>query len=397
VSGPGPLGGGNPFEGLPIFADLAKLFVSQGPVNWEIARQMAHYVAVGEGTEANVDPLERIRLEELVRVAEIQVGTATGLPTSVTGTALATEAVGRGEWAARTLQDYRELLERLATSLAADPGGGTEAAEGAEATGLPTDFLGSLGQVLGPVMMGFQSGSMVGHLAQRAFGLYDLPVPRPLADRIVLVPATIDAFAADWSLPVDDLRLWVCLEEVTHHAVLGRPRVRERLLGLLYEFAGGFRADSSALEERFGEIDPTDPGSFQAVLGDPESLLGAFQSPEQKALLPRLEAVVCVVVGYVDHVMDTVGRTLIGSASSLGEALKRRRVERGEGERFVERMLGLELGQAQYDRGAAFVRGVVERAGEDALGRLWRSERELPTPAEVDAPGLWLERIDLPN
>jgi len=104
-----------------------------------------------------------------------------------------------------------------------------------------------------------------------------------------------------------------------------------------------------------------------------------------------------VVVGYVDHVMDTTGRRLIGSWPALSEALKRRRVARGEGERFVERMLGLELGQAQYDRGAAFVRGVFERAGEDALGRLWRSERELPTPAEVDAPGLWLERIDLPD
>jgi putative hydrolase len=391
VSTSGPLGGGNPFEGLPIFGDLAKLFVSQGPVNWEIARQMAHFVAVGDGTEDNVDPLERIRLEELVRVAELHVGEATGLPTSVTGAALSAEAVGRSEWAARTLQDYRELLERLATGLAAaDP-------SPPEETGSPADFLGSLGQVLGPVMTGFQSGSMVGHLAQRAFGLYDLPIPRPPADRIVLVPATIDAFAADWSLPVDDLRLWVCLEEVAHHAVLGRPHVRDRLLGLLHEYAGGFRADSTVLEERFGGIDPTDPGSFQAALGDPESLLGALQSPEQLALLPRLEAVVCVVVGYVDHVMDTTGRRLIGSWPALSEALKRRRVARGEGERFVERMLGLELGQAQYDRGAAFVRGVFERAGDDALGRLWRSERELPTPAEVDAPGLWLERIDLPE
>jgi uncharacterized protein (DUF2342 family) len=60
-------------------------------------------------------------------------------------------------------------------------------------------------------------------------------------------------------------------------------------------------------------------------------------------------------------------------------------------------MLGLELGQAQYERGAAFVRGIVDRAGNEALGRLWHSERELPTPAEIDAPGLWLERIDLPD
>ncbi len=246
-------------------------------------------------------------------------------------------------------------------------------------------------------MMGFQSGSLVGHLAQRAFGQYDLPIPRPPSDRIVLVPANIDAFAADWSLPVDDLRLWVCVNEVAHHAVLGRPHVRARLDSLLREYVSGFRPDARALEQRFGELDPTDPTSIQTAMSDPESVLGALQTPEQQALLPRIEAVVCAIEGWVDHVMDNVGRGLITSYPALSEALKRRRVERGEGDRFVERMLGLELGQAQYDRGAAFVRGVVERAGEDALARLWHSERELPTPAEVDAPGLWLERIDLPD
>jgi putative hydrolase len=378
---------------MPIFGDLAKLFTSQGPVNWEIARQMAQFIAVGGTDEGNVEPLERIRLEELVRVAELHVATETGLPTSVTGAVLGAETVGRGEWAARALQDYRDLLERLATSL-----GTTATAEVPEdAPPEAADFLGSLGQVLAPVMMGFQSGSMVGHLAQRAFGLYDLPIPRPPADRIVLVPANIDAFAADWTLPVDDLRLWVCLNEVAHHAVLGRPHVRERLDSLLREYVSGFRPDASALETRFGELDPTDPASIQVALSDPESLLGALQTPAQQALLPRIEATVCAVEGWVDHVMDGVGRRLIGSYAALSEALKRRRVERGEGDRFVERMLGLELGQAQYDRGAAFVRGVVERAGEDALTRLWHSERELPTPAEVDAPGLWLERIDIPD
>lgn len=377
---------------MPIFGDLAKLFTSQGPVNWEIARQMAQFIAAGGTAEDNVEPLERIRLEELVRVAELHVGNQTGLPTSVTGAVLSADAVGRGEWAARALQDYRDLLERLAAGL------GTMADEPSdEPAHEAADFLGSLGQVLAPVMMGFQAGSMVGHLAQRAFGQYDLPIPRPLADRIVLVPANIDAFAADWSLPVDDLRLWVCLEEVAHHAVLGRPHVRGRLESLLRQYVSGFRPDSSALEERFGELDPTDPASIQVAMSDPESLLGALQSPEQRALLPRIEAIVCAIEGWVDHVMDAVGRGLIGSYSSSSEALKRRRVERGEGDRFVERMLGLELGQAQYDRGAAFVRGVVERAGDDALARLWHSERELPTPAEIDAPGLWLERIDIPD
>lgn len=392
MSTPGPLGGGNPFEGLPIFGDLAKMFVSQGPVHWEIARQLAQYIAIGGTAESNVEPLQRIRLEELVRVADLHVADATGLPTSTEGI-VAAEPVGRGEWAAATLQDYRTLLERLATSLAS----GTAAGGGDPAPDPSVDFLGNLGQVLAPIMMGFQAGSMVGHLAQRAFGQYDLPIPRPPSNRLVVVPANIDSFATDWSLPVDDLRLWVCLNEVAHHAVLSRPHVRARLEELLTAYVSGFRPDTGGLEERFGELDPTDPGSFQTALGDPEALLGAIQSPEQRAMLPRIEALTTVVEGYIDHVMDGVGRRLITSYGALSEAMKRRRVERSEGDRFVEHLFGLELNQAQYDRGAAFVRGVVERAGEDELARLWVSARELPTPAEVDAPGLWLERIDIPD
>jgi uncharacterized protein (DUF2342 family) len=104
-----------------------------------------------------------------------------------------------------------------------------------------------------------------------------------------------------------------------------------------------------------------------------------------------------VIVGVVDHVMDQVGTKLIGSYGMLTEALRRRRVATSEADRFVERMLGLELTQATYTRGQAFVEGVVERAGEAGLARLWESKHNLPSPPEVDAPGLWLARIDLPS
>jgi putative hydrolase len=133
------------------------------------------------------------------------------------------------------------------------------------------------------------------------------------------------------------------------------------------------------------------------TIADPDVLLGALQSPAQKGLLAAIETLTVVLEGFVDHVMDTVGRSLIGSYGMLSEAVRRRRVEASDGDRFVERLLGLQLGQAQYDRGAAFVRGVVERAGEEGLSRLWATARELPTPAEIDAPGLWLARIELPQ
>jgi putative hydrolase len=155
--------------------------------------------------------------------------------------------------------------------------------------------------------------------------------------------------------------------------------------------------DPSAVEASFGELDLSDPSAIQGVLGNPETLLGAVQTPEQQVVRDRIEVLLTAVVGYVDHVVETVGRNLIGSYDRLMEAVRRRRAEATDGERFAARLLGLELGRAQYERGAAFARGVVERAGEEGLRRLWASEHELPTAAELDAPGLWLARIDLPD
>lgn len=377
---------------MPFFGDLAKLFASQGVLNWDFARQFATWIATEGQPEGNVDPVVRIRIEELARVAELHVSDTTGLSTTATGRALSVRPVQRGEWVLRTLDHWKPLLEKLATSL----GHSALAGEDAVAPDEATDLLGGLGQFLMPVLMGGQAGSMVGHLSRRMLGQYDLPIPRPPSDEIMVIAGNIDEFASDWSLPLDDVRLWVCLSDIAHHAVLARPHVRARLESLLSGWASGFRPDPSALEGRFGELDPTNPESFNAVLGDPAALLGALESDEQRALAPQLEALVGAIEGYVDWVVDATGRKLIASHDMLTEALRRRRVERGDGDKLVERMFGLELGQAQYERGAAFVRGVVERAGADGLLPLWRSERELPTPAEIDAPGLWLARLDLP-
>nr|MBC8484340.1 zinc-dependent metalloprotease [Actinomycetota bacterium] len=130
---------------------------------------------------------------------------------------------------------------------------------------------------------------------------------------------------------------------------------------------------------------------------DPEMALGAVRLPEQEALLPHLEALVAVVIGYVDHVMDDIGGTLIGSYRQVTEAVRRRRVGTGDADRFVERILGLNLTLEQGDRRSAFVAGVGERSGTDGLGRLWTCAPNLPTPSEEDAPGLGPARIYPPD
>jgi putative hydrolase len=386
----------DPFRGLPIFGDLAKMFQQQGTMSWDAARQFALSIATGGQPEGNVDPLERIRIEQLARVAELQIANATGLDPAPGGRGLSVVPVSRGIWTNRTLDAYRPLFEVLASSLNAQPP--TLAAEPDPAD--PLGFMAPLLKMIGPMMLGLTAGSMVGHLAQRSFGPYDLPIPRPGGDELLLIVANLDAFGTEWSLPPDDLRLWVCLHEATHHAVLNVPHVRARLDELLNGYLTGFEPDPGRLEDELGGLEDLDlagPEAFQQLLGNPEVVLGAIQSPEQKALLPQLEALVSVIVGYVDHVMDNVGGGLLSGYGMITEAVRRRRVEAASADRFVERLFGLELTQAAYDRGRAFVDGVNERAGSAGVARLWRSPHELPTPAEVDAPGLWLARIDLPT
>lgn len=386
----------NPLSGMPLFGDLAKLFSQQGPIGWDAARQLALSIATDGGEEGNVDPLERIRLEQLARIAELHVGNATGLPTSFGGTGVSIVPVTRGQWATTTLESWRPLFERLASSLT--PPAPPTTPDPSD----PLSFMAPLMAMMGPMMMGMTAGSMIGHLSRRSFGQYDLPVPRRAHDDLMVIPANFETFASEWSIPADDLRLWVCAQEIAMHSVLRIPHVRATVEEFLSAYAAGFEPDPNALEDRLGsmEFDMSDPASMsgmQSMFGDPELLLGAIQSQAQRDMLPKFEALIAAMVGYVDHIVDAVGSSLLSNTTMISEAVRRRRVEADDSDRFVERLFGLELTQTTYDRGAAFVTGIVERAGNDGLVRLWESERTLPTPAELEAPGLWLARIELPD
>jgi putative hydrolase len=400
MSGFGPTGDDDPFEGMPFFGDLGKMLGglggTAGGLQWDAARQMAMQVASGGESEANIDPIARMDVEQLARVADLHVARKTGLSTSMTGRGVQVVPVTRMQWVQRSLDAYKPLFESLASSLTTSP----EAPSDPAAQGDP--FAAMLSQLMGsmaPMMLGVTAGGMIGHLAQRSFGQYDLPVPRDPSDELLLVLPNVDAFADDWSIERKDLLLWLCMHEIAHHAVLAVPHVRAALEGGLREYAAGFRPDAGALGDKLGSVDMTDPESsiaeLQGLFGDPEVVLGAIQTDAQRALLPRLEALVAMIEGYVDHVMDDIGTGLISSYGMITEAVRRRRVEADESDRFVARLFGLELGQATYDQGAAFVDGVVERAGFDALDALWRGESFLPTPPEIEAPGLWLARIEI--
>jgi uncharacterized protein (DUF2342 family) len=134
---------------------------------------------------------------------------------------------------------------------------------------------------------------------------------------------------------------------------------------------------------------------MQRLLGDPTMLLGASRTPAQERLAPRLEAMVAALLGCADLVVDGIAVRALGGAGRVAEAVRRRRVEAAASDRFVEQLLGVRLQETALARGASWARGVVERGGIDGLARMFAAPGRLPTPAELDAPGLWLERISL--
>ena len=389
---------------MPFFGDLMKMLGQQGPISWDGARQLALSIATEGESEPNVEPIVRIKLEQLARVADLHVADASGLATSTTGRPVTVVPLTRTQWVLQTLDAYRPLFDGLAKAVGkrSDPPATVE--EHPAFLGDADDvageaFMAQLMQMLSPMMLGMTAGSMVGHLATRSFGQYDLPVPRAAADELSVLVGNVATFGDEWSIDGDDLLLWVCIHEVAHHAVLGVPHVRARLERAAR--SGTPRASRpipNALENKLGDLDPAslDPTKgMEELFGDPEVLLGAIRSPRQLELLPYLDALVMAITGYVDHLMDRIGEGLVGSYGMVTEAMRRRRVEASSSDRFVERLFGLELTQDRYERGEAFVDGVVERSGEDGLARLWSDADVLPTPAEIDAPGLWLARIDL--
>lgn len=402
---------------------IMRMLQSSGPLNWEIARQTAEQVASEGQPDPAVSAADRKQFEELAHAAQTLVVGETGL-TATFATELRT--VGPRGWVDLHLVALQPVLEALATALGESmrrAGEQADAAEGGEPLtaedlggmpnipGMPNMFgamgaFGGLGPMLGmiaPALLGAQAGSMIGFLAQHALGRYDLPLPTgplPTATEpggddpsLCFVVSNIDAFEAAWELPRDDVRFYVALHEVVHAALRSVPWIRSRLVQLAVDYVSAYEVDVSRFEAEFGMIDPSDPASVQSMTDDPERVLGAMQSPAQAAPREELQRLTAVIDGYADVVLARIGHRLVTTFDRIHEAKKRHRVERGEAERFIGTLLGLKLERAHYERGQSFVEGVVSRAGIEGLNRLFEGATMLPTPSELDAPGLWLARI----
>ncbi|CAN5906351.1 zinc-dependent metalloprotease [soil metagenome] len=244
----------------------------------------------------------------------------------------------------------------------------------------------------GPVA-GVQLGGMFGYLARRVLGQYELGLlsPEPKEQgTLYFVEPNIDRLQRQLGLS-DEFRYWIALHEVTHvFEFEAHPWVRDYFSGLLNEF---LHSMTRQLAEQGVGL-----GSLLQRLARGASFerhpLTWLMSAEERALFDKLQALMSLVEGYSDHVMNVLGERLLPSFKEIERQVAAKKSARSSLEEGLERLMGMDLKRAQYKEGERFVDSVVRERGLDFLNRVWEKPENLPSLAEIRAPTRWVRRLD---
>jgi putative hydrolase len=379
---------GDIWNDVPLFREIQRvLSSSSGPVNWELARQVG-IASASWSAEDQAPTLEDQRaFEEAVRVAELRVAEFTGLepPSDVARV----ETVRRSRWVEANIEGLRALLEPAAAKIGdAVVRAQREALPEAEEARGMTQLIGQLS----PLLLGAQVGTVLGTLGQHVLGQYDIALPRAGGSGTLLfVVPNIAAFEKDWSLDSTEFRTWVAIHEVTHRFEFARSWTLPRFRELLDDYTSTLRLDVEGLQNRLQALDPSNPEAMQDMFSGDEGIFGAVLDDEQRLKLGRIQAFMSAAEGYGDHVMHSLGASMLRSYSQIDEAMRRYR-ESERTDPVLERLVGIEVKREQYRLGRAFCDTVVELTDEATLSRMWSGAEALPSLPELEEPRLWLAR-----
>lgn len=248
---------------------------------------------------------------------------------------------------------------------------------------------------VGSRVTGIQAGLILAYLSSRVLGQYELFLPPEEGGgvgRLTLVAPNIAMVERELGVDRRDFRCWVCLHEETHRVQFTSvPWLREYVQGQMTEFLLASDLDPGAILNRMRSAAGALAGAVRG--GDGESLIEAVQTPAQREILDRLTAVMTLVEGHGDYVMDAVGPQVVPSVAEIRERFNARRGSAGRIEQVIRRVLGIDLKMKQYAQGSKFVKTVVEDAGMETFNRIWTGPETLPTKDELSSPHDWLARV----
>jgi putative hydrolase len=377
-------GGGIPEDlagKAPLFAALQQMLSQQsGPVNWDLAKQMA--VSALAAAHRAPTPVERSQTAEAIRLADHWLDPVTLLPSGVTGI----ESWSRVEWVERTLPAWSQLCDPVASRVVGAMGQMVPEEAAAEAGPL----LGMVGQV-GGLMFGAQVGQALAKLATEVLTSTDVGLPLGPAGVAALLPDNVAAFGQGLERPADEVRLFLALREAAYHRLFKHvPWLRQRLFDAVDAYARGITVDREAIERAMSEVDPQDPESMQRALQG-----GMFEpsvTPDQQAALARLETLLALVEGWVDDVVAAAAADRLPGAEALRETLRRRRATGGPAEQTFATLVGLELRPRRLREAATLWRTLREQRGPEGRDELWRHPDLLPSADDLDDPEGFVRR-----
>ncbi len=244
-------------------------------------------------------------------------------------------------------------------------------------------------QAVSAKITGTETGALMAFLAGKVLGQYDLaPGGRP---SLLLVAPNIVAAEQELRVDPSDFRLWVCLHEETHRVQFTAvPWLRDHLVDRVQTLLVELVPDPEALQQRLQRLVRSLP---EAVREGGGGLTDLVVDPEQRQELASITAVMALLEGHADVVMDDVGPQVVPSVAEIRRKFDRRRQGTGSVDRLIRRLLGLEAKMQQYKDGAAFCRAVIEDIGVDGLNAVWTEPATLPTPAEMADPRAWITRV----
>ncbi len=350
---------------------------SQSGVNWDMAKNIARHT-VSEKGDASVGPVEGAKVEEALRLADLWLDGATPLPSG----AQTAQAWSRSEWVERTMPTWTRLCDPLTSRIVESMGANMPE----EMQSVAGPLMGMVRQ-MGGMLVGQQAGQAIGELAGEVVGSTDIGLPLAGEGRAALIPAGVESFGEGLGLPEEEVRLFLAAREAAVHRLYGHvPWLRSHVLGLIEEYAAGMSFDMSALEERLGGIDLSDPAALQEALSGGEGLLQPQDTPQQKASLARLETAIALIEGWVSVVVDEAVRDRLPQAPSLAEAVRRRRATGGPAEHTFATLVGLELRPRRQREAARLWTALTEAHGADGRDAVWEHPDLMPTSADLDDP-----------
>lgn len=298
--------------------------------------------------------------------------------------------VDRAGWIKANVAGFRALLgpllEKMQDRRSNMPGGAVFGTVGGKVTGV-------------------ELGMLLSFLASRVLGQYetfapvtgDLPGAPAGGGRLLLVAPNIVHVERELEVAPHDFRLWVCLHEETHRTQFTAvPWLRDHIQGEIHTFLAETDVDPATLLERIRQAAQSFAGGNppQEEGGGGRSIVDLVQTPAQREILARLTAVMSLLEGHADYVMDGVGPQVVPTVAEIREKFQKRRASgAGRLDAALRKLLGLDAKLRQYRDGERFVRAVVDEVGMEGFNRVWTSPNTLPTKAEIAKPADWVARV----